>query len=198
MSRRRLILEAFKKRLDHYGYDKTTMAEIAADVGISVGTLYQEFDSKEDILGGLVEETAREFDATFRAIAESSRPAAEKLKEVLVARVVLSDRCCRESTHSGEVLLAGVQRCGRARAAREARYLALLERLLVEGIEAGEFEAGDPARGARILRDAISAYLPPESLAHPSAEVLVRARELGQVLVRGLRPDLERVAREGI
>lgn len=192
MNRRRQILKAFKKRLDHYGYDKTTMAEIAGDVGISVGTLYLEFGSKEDILGALMDETAREFEAAFRAIADSDRPSPQKLKEVLQTRVELSDRCCRAGAHSVEVLLAGAEKCREMKCAREERFVELLERLVAEGVERGELETADPLRSARLLRDAISPYLPPESLAHPSEEILARARELGELVVRGLQTHLVR------
>ncbi|MEE9229856.1 MAG: helix-turn-helix domain-containing protein, partial [Acidobacteriota bacterium] len=42
-ARRREILQAARRRLEHYGYEKTTMAEIASDAGMAVGTLYQYF-----------------------------------------------------------------------------------------------------------------------------------------------------------
>ena len=191
-NRRAQILDAFRKRLRHYGYDKTTMAEIAADAGISVGTLYLEFGGKEDILAALAEETAREFEEVFRSIIQSDRSAPQKLKAVLEARVALSDRYCREGAHSGEVLLSHADRCARMKSAKEAKYLALLERILTVGVEAGELEVADPPTTARILRDAISAYLPPQSLPKPSEEVLARASELIDLLIRGLQPQLQR------
>ncbi|MBA2565539.1 MAG: TetR/AcrR family transcriptional regulator [Gemmatimonadetes bacterium] len=191
MSRRQQILEAFRKRLHHYGYDKTAMAEIAADVGISVGSLYLEFDSKEDILAGLVEETSREFEHAFSAIAGSDRAWAEKLREVLLARVALSDRCCREGAHAGEVVTAA-QKCRRVAADKEARYQQLLERLLREGMGAGELEQGDPVSTARVLREAISVYLPPLSQVRSSEEVLEGAEALVSLLIRGLSAQYQR------
>ena len=192
-NRRQQILEAFRKRLHHYGYDKTTMAEIASDVGISVGTLYLEFDSKEDILAGLMEETTRLFEETFREIASSDRPAAERLREVLLSRVALSDRCCRAGAHAGEVLLAGADRCQRKSREKETRYLELLESLVAQGAEAGEFDVADPAATARTLREALSVYLPPQSQSRSSEEVLRGAEDLVNLLIRGLMATLQRV-----
>lgn len=187
-SRRQQILEAFRRRLRHYGYDKTTMSEIAGDVGISVGTLYLEFDSKEDILAGLMEETARRFEEAFREVVESPLPWAEKLKEVLRKRIELSDRCCREGAHGGEVLLAGAPKCRRMSSEKEALYLGLLEELIRGGVAAGELETPEPAQSARILRDAIASYLPPMSVQRPSEEVIERSQALVDLLVRGLQP----------
>jgi AcrR family transcriptional regulator len=185
-ARRRQILEAFKKRLDHYGYDKTTMAEIAADVGISVGTLYLEFDSKENILAALLEETAREFQNTFLSIASSDRPASVRLKEVLLARVQLSDRCCRKGVHSGDVLLKGAPKCQRKKAEEEGRFLGLVERLIREGVRAGELDTPDAECTARVLRDALTAYLPPHSMTEGSEQVYKRADELVGLMIKGL------------
>lgn len=191
--RRQQILEAFRKRLHHYGYDKTTMSEIATDVGISVGALYLEFRSKEDILAALTEETAREFEAVFRGIAASQLPAPQRLRDLLRARVELWNRCCREAAHSGEVLLARSDRCTAMRSAKEARYLGLLERILADGAQSGELVVSDVQDCARLLRDAISVYLPPRSLERESGEVRADARRLIDLLVRGLTQELQRV-----
>jgi AcrR family transcriptional regulator len=191
--RREQILGAFRKRLHHYGYDKTTMAEIADDVGISVGSLYLEFRSKEDILAAVMEETAHGFETEFGRIAGSPEPAPVKLKRVLQARVELSDRCCREGAHSGEVLLAAPDRCTKMRNAKEARYLELLERILADGARAGELDVADPKVCAALLRDAISAYLPPQSLERDSEEVLRDAGRLIDLLVKGLIPQFQGV-----
>jgi AcrR family transcriptional regulator len=185
-SRRSRILESFRRRLRHYGYDKTTMAEIAADVGISVGTLYLEFDGKEDILAALTEETAREFERTFTDIARSGRSAPRRLREVLAARVALSDRCCREGAHGGEVLVPGAARCRKASEEKEARFLALVEGLIREGVAAGDVAASDPPAAARALRDGIALFLPPHSLDVPRDELLSRADRVLDLLLAGL------------
>lgn len=169
------------------------MAEIAADVGLSVGSLYLEFRSKEDILAALTEETAGGFEREFRRILESDLPASRKLREVLRARVQLSDRCCREGAHAGEVLLAGLDRCARTRSAKEERYLEIMERILREGVQTGDLDVADPAICARVLRDAISIYLPPYSLRRESGGVIVDADRLIDLLIRGLQPQLQKV-----
>jgi AcrR family transcriptional regulator len=43
------ILHAAMTRIKHYGYGKTTMAEIAADCGMSPGNIYRFFEAKIDI-----------------------------------------------------------------------------------------------------------------------------------------------------
>lgn len=47
------ILDAASKRFLHYGYQKTTMGEIAKDLSMSTGNLYRFFPSKLDIAEAL-------------------------------------------------------------------------------------------------------------------------------------------------
>jgi len=46
---RQLILDAAFERFGHYGYNKTTMVEIAQDVGMSAANLYRYFENKQEI-----------------------------------------------------------------------------------------------------------------------------------------------------
>ncbi len=48
--KREHILNLAKKRFERFGFNKTTVDEIAKDANISKRTLYQEFESKEKIL----------------------------------------------------------------------------------------------------------------------------------------------------
>ena len=43
------IADAFKKHFMHFGFKKTTVDEVVADLGISKKTIYKYFDSKDDI-----------------------------------------------------------------------------------------------------------------------------------------------------
>ena len=48
------ILDAAKKKFEYYGFKKTTVDEIAEEAGISKRTIYETFNSKEEILSELV------------------------------------------------------------------------------------------------------------------------------------------------
>lgn len=53
------ILQAAQKLIQKYGFDKTTVEEIAQDAGISKGAVYLYFPSKYAILDRLVEDESR-------------------------------------------------------------------------------------------------------------------------------------------
>ena len=50
------IVEAAKKRFSHFGYAKTTMAEVATDCRMSPGNLYRFFPGKLDIAEAIATE----------------------------------------------------------------------------------------------------------------------------------------------
>ena len=65
------ILEAAAELIVHYGYDKTTVSDIAREAGVSKGAIYLHWNSKEDLFEALYHyEAARYVDAwtqLFRA-----------------------------------------------------------------------------------------------------------------------------------
>src|SRR4029079_9279854 len=67
--RREQILSAADRLLRHYGPNKTTVADVAREAGIGVGSVYLEFPSKD----ALIEELSR---ARHRAVLAAMRAAA--------------------------------------------------------------------------------------------------------------------------
>src|SRR5450631_3638818 len=88
--RRACILDAADRLLRHYGLGKTTVADVAREAGVGVGTVYLEFPSKEV----LVEEISR---ARYHAVlcrmkeaaaaARGAQPASERLVAAMDARL---------------------------------------------------------------------------------------------------------------
>jgi AcrR family transcriptional regulator len=52
--REKRILDAAAALFTHYGFDKTTVSDIAAEAGVSKGAIYLHFESKENLLEALL------------------------------------------------------------------------------------------------------------------------------------------------
>lgn len=63
------IVDAAKKRFSHFGYGKTTMAEVAADCCMSPGNLYRFFPGKLDIAEAIATEDYERHLASLRKLA---------------------------------------------------------------------------------------------------------------------------------
>ena len=53
--REQRILDAAARLIAHYGYDKTTVSDIAREAGVSKGAIYLHFDSKEALFEALLD-----------------------------------------------------------------------------------------------------------------------------------------------
>src|SRR3954471_6600649 len=72
------ILEAAKKRFLHYGYAKTTMAEVAADCSMSPGNLYRFFPGKLDIAEAIATEDYQKHLDHLRKVASNPKKTARE------------------------------------------------------------------------------------------------------------------------
>jgi len=82
------IIEAAKKRFSHFGYAKTTMAEVAADCSMSPGNLYRFFPGKLDIAECIATQDYEKHLAALReTVLATGRSAADRLRDFLFAEL---------------------------------------------------------------------------------------------------------------
>jgi AcrR family transcriptional regulator len=81
---REQIVEAAKKRFSHFGYAKTTMAEVATDCSMSPGNLYRFFPGKLDIAEAIAtEDYSKHLDHLRKIAVSPTRNARERLHDLL-------------------------------------------------------------------------------------------------------------------
>jgi TetR/AcrR family transcriptional regulator, fatty acid metabolism regulator protein len=83
--REQLIFQASETLIAEKGYSETSMDDIAARVGVSKGTLYLHFSSKEDLLLKLIGKNLQTFAETMNAIIDSESTPREKLERLIQA-----------------------------------------------------------------------------------------------------------------
>lgn len=85
-NRKAEILDVTRKLINEKGLSNTSTNDIARTVGISRGTLYHHFESKEAILDALVEQTSADIYQRAREIAEDkSIPVVERILKTVLA-----------------------------------------------------------------------------------------------------------------
>ena len=80
------IVEAARKRFAHFGLAKTTMNEIAADIGMSKASLYYYFPDKERLFLAVVDQELGQFEAVVNDIISRPSKASFKLKKYVTTR----------------------------------------------------------------------------------------------------------------
>jgi AcrR family transcriptional regulator len=79
------IVAAARKRFQHFGYGKTSMAEIAGDCGMSPGNLYRFFPGKLDIAESIAtDDYNAHLERLARLAARPDRSVRDKLRDLLV------------------------------------------------------------------------------------------------------------------
>ena len=184
--RREQILRAAEKLLGRYGATKTTMADLAREAGIAVGSVYLEFSSKEAIVEAL--STARHCGVieAMRRAAKGGGSFADRLQAIFDARTIVLLRYAEEGTHACELLHC----MSAAVAAAQARFVAeeteLLAALLREGARAGQLVAAKPAVTARTLLRAYAVFAPPQLFEFPRDELREALGAMHGLVLRGL------------
>ena len=142
--RRQQIIQAAEEHFRHYGYNKTTVADLARAIGLSSAYIYKFFDSKRAIGEAVCQLILSEILADARAIAEERGPRSDRLRRLFqtVARRGLEMFLNQRRAHDLAVT-ACMERWPTIDDYKE-RMSEVLAGLITEGREAGDFEKKTP------------------------------------------------------
>lgn len=186
--RRQAILSAASRLFRHYGPFKTTVADIAREAGVGVGTVYLEFRSKDAILAALSRARHEHVLAAVERAWADGRPAHERLERALAARLEAFLGCRSEGAHGADLFKCACPAVEDAhRAFVEAEH-ALFARFLRDAMGRGELAVRDPDGDARGLLLAYRAFEPP-LLYELTLEALERdLARVHRIVLEGLLP----------
>lgn len=172
------ILNAAVKRIKHYGYGKTTMAEIAADCAMSPGNIYRFFEAKIDLAEAMARQQDAEQNGRLSALARrKAAPADRRLREILLVRL-------RENFALAErepKMLEVAEILKRERPLYYSEELALqrvfLREVLADGVEAGVFRGVDVDFAAEMIQAATYKFSFPHLFSRPTLAKLEQELE---------------------
>lgn len=146
---RQAILDAARELVGQGGFRAAQMSAVAAGAGIATGTIYRYFPTQAELFAEIFRgNSQREVDAMRDAAAESGT-CSERLQR---AAAIFVDRAMRNRRMAYALIAEPVDPLVDAeRLAYRRAYAEVLERLLREGIAAGEFAAQDSAITAAAL-----------------------------------------------
>ena len=184
------ILNATDRLLARYGYKKMTIDDIAQEVGIGKGTIYLYFRSKEEIALSHIDRIIERLKERLKEIARADVQPDERLREMLLTRVLFRFDSVQHYTQSLNDLLAAL----RPRLlARRKRYFEEEARIFAEVLQEGDkiktFSVSDPLETAKMLLLATNSLLPyslnTKELGERS-EIEERVKNLADLLLKGL------------
>lgn len=190
------ILDAAGILLGRYGYHKTTMDDLAREAGVARRTLYLHFRSKDEIFLERIDRVVTRLVDELRAIARTPASAEERLKHMLLTRVLYRFDTVRGYVQSLDEIFQALRQPYLQR--RESYFLAeasVLATVLEEGVRAGEFSPMEVNETARSLILATSSLMPyalsPRELGS-RRDIERTTTRIAEMAIAGLRPPRTR------
>jgi AcrR family transcriptional regulator len=160
------ILEVAEEHFRRIGYHKTSMADIASELGMSPANVYRFFSSRDAINESICGRVLNEVADIASAIARTNVPAMEKLDRLLTAVHRHNKMTLVQKKHMHDLIVVAMQENWTIIKAHAERMLMILEAIIREGADTGEFDVEDAAEAARAVRSAFMPFFHPILIEH--------------------------------
>jgi AcrR family transcriptional regulator len=165
-TRSRIMIEA-ERLFRHYGYGKTTVADIAREMGMSPGNVYRFFASKAALMEAMAERILADRSAAGDAIVAGPGTAAERLRALLLAEHIHSSELMASDRNFHEMVVIAIKEQWHVIQVFKRQLDAQIARLIEDGIAAGDFPPQDAGRTAQCVNQAYATCCHPMLLNDP-------------------------------
>mgnify|MGYP001040571473 CR=1 FL=1 len=138
------IVVAATEHFSQYGYEKTTVSDLAKAIGFSKAYIYKFFESKQAIGEVICSNCLREIEADIRTAVDGTDLPPEKLRRMFKAIVDSGLRLFFQDRKLYEIAISAVTERWPSALAHEECIRQLLVDVLKQGRESGDFERKTP------------------------------------------------------
>ncbi|MEX3925014.1 TetR/AcrR family transcriptional regulator [Paraburkholderia sp. BR10936] len=183
------IVAAATEHFSRYGYEKTTVSDLARAIGFSKAYIYKFFESKQAIGEMICANCLHEIESEVRAaIAQTDLPP-EKLRRMFSVFTEASLRLFFQDRKLYEIAASAATENWQAVVSYEARVQKLLQDILQEGRQSGDFERKTPLdETAMAIYLVMRPYLNPMLLQYSFDYTKVAPAQLSSLVLRSLSP----------
>lgn len=185
---RQQILEAAFTRFGHYGYNKTTMAEIAEDTGMSAANLYRYFENKQEIAVACANRCmCKRIDLLRDTVRHTGHSASQRLHNYVMTMLIDCHQTYSDETRINEVVtFITSERPDLVYQKIESQH-SLISEILAYGNQTGEFDVEDVITTAKSIYTAVVVFDVPLFMSlYPLEEYKEKARNVVKLLLEGL------------
>jgi AcrR family transcriptional regulator len=175
--RREQIIEAADAYFRQFGYNKTTVADLAKSIGVSSAYVYRFFESKRSIGEAVCRKCLGDIEAALEDIAASEQSATMRLRRIMRVKFEQGLELFFKDRKLHDIVVSAVTEHWRPSDEHRLALLRIVTRTVSEGRAAGEFERKTPLD--EVCRGIVAALA---SFTHPL--------QLEGVAPEGLEEDL--------
>jgi AcrR family transcriptional regulator len=183
------IVAAATEHFSRYGYEKTTVSDLAKAIGFSKAYIYKFFESKQAIGEMICANCLQKIEAEVGAAVEEAGLPPEKLRRMFKAITEASLRLFFQDPKLHEIAASAATERWQSVLAYEGRIQKLLQDVLQEGRQTGDFERKTPLdETAMAIYLVMRPYLHPLLLQHSSDYAEEAPARLSNLVLRSLSP----------
>lgn len=183
------IVTAATEHFSRYGYEKTTVSDLAKAIGFSKAYIYKFFPSKQAIGEMICANCLREIETEIRAAVDEAERPPEKLRRMFKTAVEASMRLFFQDRKLYEIASSAASERWQAVVAYEERIQKLLQDILREGRLTGDFERKTPIdETSMAIYLVMRPYLHPVLLQHSFDYTDQAPAQLSSLVLRSLSP----------
>lgn len=138
------IISAATEHFRLYGYEKTTVSDLAKAIGFSKAYIYKFFESKQAIGELICANCLREIEADVRTAIEGTDSPPEKLRRMFKVAVESILRLCFEDRKLYDIAASASAEQWEVVRGFEERFQLMLKEVLLQGRETEDFERKTP------------------------------------------------------
>jgi AcrR family transcriptional regulator len=185
------IIETAEALFRRLGFAKTAVADIAAELGMSPANVYRFFASKNAIVEAICQRCLSELDAKAWAAARSRGPAAGRLEKLFLEVLNYHRENLISEKRVHDMVLAAMENNWDAIQAHVDGIRNVIEMILRDGIEGGEFEGVEPREASFLVQRSMLAFCHPVMIAEGlkgGEDLEKQARATIHFLLRAITP----------
>ena len=156
-----LIVEVAERLFRHFGFEKTTVADIARELRMSPANVYRFFAAKSDISEAVCMDLLRKIETEAERIAVSRDTAAQRIRNLIgtVETTYLKQYVLDRKLY--DLIEASITKKWESGRRHTERMTEILEQIIASGMSSGEFSQGDPKFATRLIDTACIRFRDP-------------------------------------
>jgi len=183
------VVAAATEYFSRYGYQKTTVSDLAKAIGFSKAYIYKFFASKQAIGEMICANCVREIETEIRAAVDEADRPPDKLRRMFKAIVEANLHLFSEDRKLYEIAASAATERWQVVCAYEERIQQLLQDILQEGRQSGDFERKTPLdETAAAIYLVMRPYLNPLLLQYSFDYTDEAPAQLSGLVLRSLSP----------
>lgn len=183
------IVTAATEHFSRYGYEKTTVSDLAKSIGFSKAYIYKFFESKQAIGEMICSNCLREIENDVQVALKEAEYPPEKLRLLFKSIVDSSLRLFFHDRKLYEIAASAATEKWDATIAYEVRIQKILQEIIYQGRQSGDFERKTPIDEAvNAIYLVIRPYLNPLLLKHSIEFNTDAPTLLSSLVLRSLSP----------